>query len=257
MSAGAIEAEGVGFEIDGAVLVDDVDLRVVPGEVLGVVGPNGAGKSTLIRLLAGELRPNRGLVRLDGRAIGEYRPLELARHRAVLPQQTVLQFAFRVLDVVLMGRYPHSEATPVEDAAVVASALDGTDTTHLRDRLYPTLSGGEQTRVSLARVLAQETGTLLLDEPSASLDIRHQELVMGVLRSLAGRGTAVAAVLHDLNLAARHADRVAVMAEGRVVDVGPTAEILRADLLSDVYEHPVAVVPHPRLDCPLVLPLPG
>jgi iron complex transport system ATP-binding protein len=255
MSPGAMRAIGLGFEIDGAVLVDGVDLDILPGEILGIVGPNGAGKSTLIRLLAGELRPTHGEVHVDGTQIGEYRQLELARRRAVLPQQTILQFAFRVLDVVMMGRYPHPEATSGENEAVVADALERSDTTHLRERLFPTLSGGEQTRVSFGRVLAQETGTLLLDEPSASLDIRHQELVMGVIRSLASEGTAVAAVLHDLNLAARHADRVAVMAGGRIVDIGPTAEILRADLLSEVYEHPVAVVPHPRLDCPLVLPL--
>jgi iron complex transport system ATP-binding protein len=257
MSPGSIQAVGVSYRVDGAILVDGVDLSVHSGEVLGIVGPNGAGKSTLLRLLSGDLSPSAGQILLDGHPVTEYRSLELARHRALLPQQTVLQFAFRVLDVVLMGRYPHPEATPAEDAAVVGRVLESSDTTHLTERLYPTLSGGEQTRVSFARVLAQETGTLLLDEPSASLDIRHQELVMTVLRSLAAEGTAVVAVLHDLNLAARHADRVGVMSAGRIVDVGPTTTILRADLLSKVYRHPVEVVAHPHLDCPLVLPLSG
>lgn len=256
MSPGGMRTIGLGYRVDGAVLVEGVDLQVVPGEVLGIVGPNGAGKSTLIRLLSGELQPTAGEVLLDDRPVAEYRPLDLARRRAVLPQQTVLQFAFRVLDVVLMGRYPHPEATPVEDRAAAEAAMERSDTGHLRDRLYPTLSGGEQTRVSFARVLAQETGILLLDEPSASLDIGHQELVMEVLRSLAAEGVAVAAVLHDLNLAARHADRIAVMSNGGIVALGPTADILQADMLSEVYRHPVSVVPHPSLDCPLVLPLP-
>lgn len=255
MSGPTLSARGVGYRVDDAVLVDGVDLDLHSGEVLGIVGPNGAGKSTLIKMLAGETAPSAGEVLLEGRPIGDYRPLDLAKHRALLPQSTVLQFAFRVLDVVMMGRYPHREATPPEDAASVAAAMDKADVAHLEERLFPTLSGGEQARVSFARVLAQETRVVLLDEPSASLDVRHQELVMAVLRSMASEGYAIAAVLHDLNLAARHADRVAVMCEGRLVEVGPTPQVIRSDLLSEVYRHPVAVVPHPQMDCPLVLPL--
>ncbi|MBU1865426.1 MAG: heme ABC transporter ATP-binding protein [Actinobacteria bacterium] len=255
MSPPLLEARRVGYRIGDAVLVDGVDLEVRSGEILGIVGPNGAGKSTLVRMLAGETAPSEGQVLLDGEPIGGYRPHDLAVRRALLPQSTVLQFAFRVLDVVMMGRYPHREATPADDAISVETAMERGDVGHLRERLYPTLSGGEQARVSFARVLAQETPILLLDEPSASLDVRHQELVMAVLRTLTGSGAAVAAVLHDLNLAARHADRVAVMSGGRIVEVGLTAEVLRSDLLSEVYRHPVAVVPHPHLDCPLVLPL--
>ena len=138
---------------------------------------------------------------------------------------------------------------------MVDRVLEAADTAHLRERLFPTLSGGEQTRVSFARVLAQEAGIVLLDEPSASLDIRHQELVMGVLRGLAAEGAGVMAVLHDLNLAARHVDRVGMMAGGRIVEIGPTTEVLRSDLLTDVYGHPVEVVSHPHMVCPLVLPL--
>ena len=138
---------------------------------------------------------------------------------------------------------------------MVASALEETDTGHLAERRYPTLSGGEQTRVSFARVLAQQTPVILLDEPGGALDIKHQELVMATLRGLADAGAAVVAVLHDLNLAARYADRVGLMNRGSLVALAPTQEVLRTELLSEVYEHPVVVVPHPRLDCPLVLPL--
>jgi len=181
----------------------------------------------------------------------------LARRRALLPQHTLLQFAFRALDVVLMGRYPHRDSSAEEDRATADLAMEGTDTTHLATRLYPTLSGGAQTRVSFARVLAQETPVVMLDEPTVSLDLRHQELVMGLLRSLAGEGAAIIVVLHDLNLAARYADRVALMSRGRLAALAPTREVLRAELLSDVYQHPVMVVPHPHLDCPLVLPVGG
>ena len=156
-----------------------------------------------------------------------------------------------------MGRYPHRRSSPAEDLEVARAAMAETDTLHLADRRYPTLSGGEQTRVSFARVLAQRTPVVMLDEPTGSLDIRHQELVMATLRALADQGTAVLAVLHDLNLAARYADRVGVMSRGRMQAVAPTADVLRSDLLTDVYGHPVTVVPHPLLDCPLVLPVNG
>jgi iron complex transport system ATP-binding protein len=255
MTPPLIEARRAGYRVEDAVLVDGVDLEIRSGEVVGIVGPNGAGKTTLLRLLAGDLDPSAGAVLLDGAPVGDFRASDLALRRAVLPQQTVLQFAFRVLDVVMMGRFPHREATPPEDRAAVESAMEAADVSVLAERMYPTLSGGEQSRVSFARVLAQATPVVLLDEPSASLDVRHQELVMSVLRGLAGRGAAVAAVLHDLNLAARHADRIGLMHHGRMVEVGPTASVLRSDLLSEVYGHPVEVVRHPRLDCPLVLPL--
>jgi len=257
MSAPVLAAEGLVLRVEGATLVDGVTLAVAAGEVLGVVGPNGAGKTSLLRLLAGEVAPSAGRVTLGGRPLTSLRPLELARRRALLPQHTLLQFAFRALDVVLMGRYPHRDSSAEEDRATADLAMEGTDTTHLATRLYPTLSGGEQTRVSFARVLAQETPVVMLDEPTVSLDLRHQELVMGLLRSLAGEGAAIIVVLHDLNLAARYADRVALMSRGRLAALAPTREVLRAELLSDVYQHPVMVVPHPHLDCPLVLPVGG
>ncbi|MBN2112636.1 MAG: heme ABC transporter ATP-binding protein [Acidimicrobiia bacterium] len=254
MSAPLLVGEGIGLQVEGAVLLDGVSLEVRAGEVLGVVGPNGAGKTSLLRVLAGETAPTSGRVLLDGRPLARYRPRELARRRALLPQQTLLQFAFRVLDVVLMGRYPHRESSAERDLEAAQGAMAAADVAHLAPRLYPTLSGGEQTRVSFARVLAQETPLVMLDEPTTSLDLRHQELVMGLLRSLADDGAAVVAVLHDLNLAARYADRVALMSRGRLAALAPTREVLRADLLSEVYQHPVVVVPHPQRDCPLVLP---
>ena len=257
MRAPAVEARRVGYRVDGSSLVDGVDLTVRRGEVLGVVGPNGAGKSTLLRLMAGELAPSAGSVLIEGRDASSYRPRDLALLRAVMPQQTVLQFAFRAVEVVLMGRNPHRESSASRDVEVARRVMDLTDTAHLAERSYPTLSGGEQARVSFGRVLAQETPIVMLDEPTGSLDLRHQEVVMGILADLAARGAAVLAVLHDLNLAARYATRVGLMDGGRMVAVGATREVLREDLLSRVYRHRVAVVPHPHEDCVLVLPANG
>ncbi|MBI5157909.1 MAG: heme ABC transporter ATP-binding protein [Acidimicrobiia bacterium] len=250
MSAG-VTGRGLGFEVEGRALLAGVDVDAAPGEVLGILGPNGAGKTTLLRVLSGEWTPTSGTVELLGRPLAAMSSIERARVRAVLPQHTVLAFAFRCLDVVLMGRYA---ATSGDDAAVARRSMATTDSGHLADRTYPTLSGGEQTRVSLARVLAQETPVLFLDEPTASLDLRHQELVMRTLRGLADRGAVVVAALHDLNVAARFADRVALLAEGRLHAIGATATVLTGPIVEAVYGQRVTVVPHPVLGSPLILP---
>jgi len=254
MSA-VLQARRLTMTIDGAVLVREVDLSLEPGEVLGVVGPNGAGKSTLLRMLSGEQPPTAGEVLIDGEPLAGFRAERLALRRAVLPQHTVLQFAFKALDVVLMGRYPHRRSSREHDREVADAAMAETDTTHLSDRTFPTLSGGEQSRVAMARVLSQEAPIVMLDEPTGSLDLRHQELVMSTLRGLASEGAAVLAILHDLNLAARYADRVALMSNGTIRAAAPTGEVMKADLLSEVYAHPIGVVPHPHFDCPLIFPL--
>jgi len=246
------EAVGLGYEIGGTTLLRGIDVAVAPGDLLGIIGPNGAGKTTLLELLAGELTPTSGRVEVDGRDIAESTLGELSLARAVLPQRHLLQFAFRCLDVVMMGRYPH-EGSEAKDREVTERVMVETDITHLADRLYPTLSGGEQTRVSFGRVLAQDTPLLLLDEPTGSLDLRHQELVMGTLRSLAVSGVAVVAVLHDINLAARFASRIMILDDGAVRAIGTPSEVLRPDLLASVYGIDVTVVRHPEVDCPLIL----
>jgi len=250
MSTGVV-GSGLSYSIDDRTLLSGIDISAHPGEILVVSGPNGAGKTTLLRLLSGEWKPTGGSVVIAGRPLAEVRPRELARLRAVLPQQTILAFAFRCLDVVLMGRYAVESG---DDLDAAHRAMQTTGSTHLRDRTYPKLSGGEQARVNLARVLAQETPVLFLDEPTAGLDLRHQELVMHTLRGLAGSGAVVVAVLHDLNIAARFADRVALLSEGRLYAVDATAEILTKPVIEHVYSQRVEVVPHPVLGCPLILP---
>ncbi|HVL27959.1 MAG TPA: heme ABC transporter ATP-binding protein [Acidimicrobiales bacterium] len=248
-----LECRDAGYRAGRRWLVSQVSLTVEAGEVLAVAGPNGAGKSTLLGLLAGDLRPSAGAVVLRGRDLSRYRAPELARIRAVLPQASLLQFAFTGRQVVELGRAPWCKDRSADDEKAVAAAMAATEVAALADRSYPSLSGGEASRVCLARVLAQETAVVLLDEPTASLDLRHQELTMTVARGLAARGGAVVAVLHDLNLAAAHADRVAVMDGGRLAAIGAPVDVLTDELLSDVYGHPVAVVTHPRRGCPLVL----
>ncbi len=248
-----LEGRGLGYRAAGRWLVADVSIAVEAGEVLALVGPNGAGKSTLLALLAGDLRPAAGEVTLDGRPLGSIRSAELARLRAVLPQASVVQFAFTARQVVGLGRAPWARQPGGDDAAAVDAAMAAAGVAHLAGRSYLTLSGGEAARVALARVLAQDAPVVLLDEPTASLDLRHQEAAMAVARGLADAGRAVMVVLHDLNLAAAHTDRMGLMDGGRLVACGPPGDVLRAELLSPLYGIPVAVVPHPRRTCPLVV----
>ena len=277
----------VRVRIGDAVLLDGVDLSVRSGEVLVLVGPNGAGKSTLLSVLSGDRTPDDGEARwsgpLDaptapgtaspsprtsgpsaprpatsdrsGSPLHEVRAAELARLRAVLLQDNQVSFPFRVVDVVRMGRAPWArDSTPGQDDAVVARSLRAADVDHLAARRYPTLSGGERARTSFARVLAQDTGLLLLDEPTAALDVRHTEQVLLQARRIADAGGAVVVVLHDLALAAAWADRVVVLDDGRVAGAGRPADVLTDDLLSRVYRHPVDVLTHPVTGGLLVLP---
>ncbi|HET8523441.1 MAG TPA: heme ABC transporter ATP-binding protein [Thermomicrobiales bacterium] len=248
----SLRAEGVGVLIGGRWLLREADLSVSPGEVVALVGPNGAGKSTLLRALAGDVSLASGRVLIDDRPVESYRPHDLALRRAVLPQQTIVQFAFTVREIVEMGRGPRRGQ---HDEAVVAAALTKTETDHLADRPYPFLSGGEQARVTLARVLAQETPIVLLDEPTAALDLRHQQLVMRLARAIAAAGGIVVVVLHDLNLAASYANRIALLGDGRLIAEGAPWETLTGPLLSELFRCPITVTPHPVSGCPLVLPL--
>ncbi|MFF3556813.1 heme ABC transporter ATP-binding protein [Streptomyces tsukubensis] len=249
------EARGVRIRLGGREVLAGADLTARSGEVLALVGPNGAGKSTLFAALAADLAPDAGTVLVADRPAGSWTPRELALHRAVLPQSSALSFPFPVADVVAMGRAPWAgTAREDEDEAAVAEALRATETEAFADRPFSDLSGGERARVALARVLAQRTALLLLDEPTAALDLRHQELVLRICRDRAAAGDAVVVVLHDLGLAAAYADRIAILSGGRIEVAGPPGEVLDAGLLTRVYRQPVEVFPHPRTGVPVVLP---
>lgn len=248
-----LRVDRVGIQASGRWLVRDVSFELERGEVLAILGPNGAGKSTLLAALAGDSTPAEGEILLDNRPLRLFKPLELARWRAVLPQQTVVQFSFTAREIVEMGR---AAVDPdAVDRVVVDRVLQETDAFDLQHRVFPTLSVGEQSRVSLARVLAQETPILLLDEPTAALDLRHQQLVMELARDLASRGAALVVILHDLNLASAYADRILMLREGRTAALGSPREILTEPLLSDIFACHVSVIPHPDTGLPLVLPM--
>jgi iron complex transport system ATP-binding protein len=249
-----ISARDVSVTIDGHAILSDVSIDIVAGEVLALVGPNGAGKSTLLSVLGGDVRAGSGVVLVDGRDIRSYRHLELARLRSVLTQENQVSFPFTVAEVVAMGRSPWARtASADDDELAIAEALEAADVRHLVDRRYTSLSGGEKARVSLARVLAQRAGTVFLDEPTAALDLRHQEEVMACARTLAAAGVAVVVVLHDLSLAAAYADRVALIARGSLRAVGTPAEVITADIVEEVYGLPVQILQ--QSGRPIVLPV--
>jgi iron complex transport system ATP-binding protein len=251
-------------------IVDGISLTVRAGELLFVLGENGAGKSTLLRLLAGDIAPDRGSIALHGRPLSTWSALAQARERAVLPQQTSLAFAFTALEVVLLGRSPHDGGRPgTRDRAIAREALRRTDALQFADRAFPTLSGGERARVMLARVFAQvmrddeapaeaRPRALLLDEPSVALDIAHQHAAFGAIRRLADEeGVAVVAVLHDLNLAAAFADRVALLKSGRLLAIGSVDDTLTEAALTECFSVRIGRVRHPLRDVPLLVALPN
>lgn len=255
MSTERIAARDVSFKAGEATLLDGVDVSVSSGEFVVVAGPNGAGKTTLLRILAGEIQPSGGAVLLNGRHIDQIKPIDQARARAVLPQQARVEFGFRAREIVAMGRSPwRGRPESDDDDAVIDRCCAEVDGSHLADRVFLTLSGGEMSRITLARVLAQSTPVLLLDEPTAALDLRHQEMVLDAARARVADGGCVVAVLHDLNAAAAHADRIVLLRNGRVVIDGPPRDVLRADLLSEIYEHPIDVFEVPGRSAPIVVP---
>ncbi|QYH34700.1 heme ABC transporter ATP-binding protein [Salinibacterium sp. M195] len=248
-----ISARNIAVRLDSRAILTDVSLDVHEGEVLALVGPNGAGKSTLLSVLSGDRKPDSGTVTIDGRDVGGIRHAELARLRAVLTQENSVSFPFRVSEVVAMGRSPWARLVESrDDVAVVNEALDVTDVAHLGERRYTTLSGGEKARVSLARVLAQRTPVVFLDEPTAALDLRHQEDVMRVARSMAEDGRAVVVVLHDLSLAGAYSDRLALIAHGKLDAIGTPSEVLTAARVERVYG--LAVDLHDVGGHPVVVP---
>lgn len=250
------EVRKLRVELGGRTVLHDVDLEVRTGEVLALVGPNGAGKSTLLGALAGDVAASSGDVLLDGAPLASWSPVQLARRRAVLTQSYDLSFPFAVRAVVAMGRAPWAR-TPAEadDDAVVDAMLRRTETARFARRGFAALSGGERARVALARVLAQQAPLVMLDEPTAALDIRYQESVLRTAAERAYAGDAVVVVLHDLALAAAYADRVAVLRGGRIAACGPPEEVLTGDLLTRVYRHRIEVIRHPRTGGLLITPL--
>lgn len=251
-----VEALTLGY--DRRVVSHDLDLAVPDGSFTVIVGANGCGKSTLLRGLARLLSPSRGAVHLDGRAISSYSSKEVARRLGLLPQGQVAPDGITVVDLVSRGRFPHQSLLrqwSAADEAAVTRALDATGSADLADRLVDELSGGQRQRVWLAMALAQETSILLLDEPTAYLDIAHQVEVLELCRHLReDRGYTLVAVLHDLNLACRYASHLVAMKDGRIVAEGDPATVVTEDLVREVYDLDCRIVPCPESATPLVIP---
>ena len=253
-----IELDSVGVELGETPVLEDVSLDVPEGAFLALVGPNGAGKTTLLRTCNGIVSPTAGQVRVDGHDVTSSSPRDVGRLVATVPQTTRVAFEFDVRDVVAMGRTPHRgrfETADDDDRTAVESALERTDTARFADRPIDELSGGERQRVVLARALAQETPVLLLDEPTASLDINHLVRTLALARELATAGRTVVAAIHDLDLAARFCDRIALLSDGSILADGPPEAVLTAERLESAFGVRTAVGTNPVTGTPAVTPL--
>lgn len=253
-----LEVESLRVAYDGRPVLRDISFRVQAGEILGVIGPNGAGKTTLIRALSGVLNPTAGTVRVAGQDIMALKPLERARRVAVVPQARNLPPAFTGWELVGLGRTPHLNwlgQMSLRDEQRVRQALERAHALDLADRRLDELSGGEQQRLLLARAMAQDAPLLLLDEPTAHLDLQHQVSLLDQVSTLAHReNLGVVAALHDLNLVSRYADRVVLLADGELRALGTPGDVLRTDLLEQVYQLPLQVLHNPASGRQVILP---
>lgn len=246
--------ENIVYQVGPKKILTHISSHIDPGRMTAIVGPNGAGKSTLLNILAGELTPTIGEVRVNDTPLNDWSALDLARMRAVLPQRFDLSFDFTVHEVVRMGRMPHDNplAAPL-NSEVCEDALRQVGMLELADRLYPTLSGGEQQRVQLARVLAQiwplekdETPRyLLLDEPTSNLDLHQQHTVLTIAKSWVAQHVGTLVVLHDLNLAIQYADATILMDQGTIIAAGNTLEVLTADCIKQIFHVQATFVNNP------------
>lgn len=257
MGLGA-RVEGISFAYDGTPLFSGLTVAIAPGEMAGLIGANGSGKTTLLKLISGVLRPGAGRVTAGGREVAAIPPTERARRLAVVPQESRLIFDFTVLEVVLMGRAARLGLLGVEgreDLEAARRALEWAGILHLAGRPVGRLSGGERQLAFVARALAQEPGLLLLDEPTAYLDIRHRLEIYRILHQLnRDEGLTVLTTSHDINLAARYCPRLILLKEGRVVADGPTEEVFREEILTQVYDTPLRVLRDPESGSSLALP---
>ncbi|WP_031528507.1 heme ABC transporter ATP-binding protein [Dyadobacter crusticola] len=254
-----MEINQVGFEVRGRRLLHNVSFSVNPGEFWAIIGANGAGKSTLIKLLSAELTPGSGTVLFRGKELRKYKLRELARKRAVLTQHNSIALSFTVQEIVLMGRYPFYDSQPAQrDLAIVDLCLQKVGIAHLKSRLYPTLSGGEQQRVQVSRALAQiwevDNGLLLLDEPTTGMDLLHQFETFQLAKKMTAKGFAVVAVIHDLNQALQYADKVLMLKNGESFAIGPPAEVLNEKYIKAAFGLPVQLVKSENLQFPIIVP---
>ncbi len=254
-----IRASQLQAAYDGEPVIRDVSFEVRRGQFVGLAGPNGSGKSTLIRLVSKALHPQKGRVLIDNQPLDQISREQLARRMAVVRQEGRLDFEFTVREVVMLGRIPHLKRFQGEgpqDACIVDESLRQTDLTDLSGRLVTEISGGERQRVAIARALAQQPEILLLDEPTAHLDLRHQVALLTLFRKLSrDQGLTILAVLHDLNLAAQFCERLMLIKEGQILHSGPPQGVLDTATVREIYGVEAAVSRHPVSGAPCVYPV--
>lgn len=253
------QALSLSLRVRDRLILNNVDITIRPGKFTAVVGPNGAGKSSLLKMLAYEQRADDGEVSVNGREISTYTSKELSLVRAVLPQSTIVQFAFSVMQIVMLGRHAHRTLRS-ENERIVEEVMALTGIEAFRDRNYMTLSGGEKQRVQLARVLAQvwdETvypRYILLDEPTSSLDIAQQQQILGLARQVCERNIGVMAIVHDLNQAAQFADHLYFLKDGKIVASGGAQEVFTKTNIEETFCCRVNVYHDPCNNCPYIIP---
>ena len=258
-----IRAKGITFKIAGGQkIIDNISFNVLPGKLTSIIGKNGAGKSTALKALCGDISLNDGQILFEDIVLSNVKIGTLASKRAVVYQKSNLEFSFSVLEVVALGRSPFSGIfNSKQDDVIVKQCLEKVDAYHLADHDYTTLSGGEQQRVQFARALAQIWDTvqenkpsyLLLDEPLASLDVAHQHELMLILKQLCLKNVGVLIVIHDLNLAAQYSDTVLIMKDGKIGYSGSPDKVFTESIISESFDYPVNIIPHPRMQCPLII----
>ena len=254
-------AEHISYKIKKKAILQDCSLVVSPGRFTAVAGPNGAGKTSLLRIMSHEITKHSGNVLLNGMNVTDMRHKELSEQRAVLPQHTTVNFPFTIEQIVEIGRYPH-RTTRTENEKIIDEVMLCTNVYHLKGRLYQSLSGGEQQRVQMARVMAQiwdereQARFLLLDEPTSSLDLAQQHSLLELIRDLCRRNIGVLSIIHDLNLAAQYADEVIFLKEGKTTAYGSVSNVMTKEIIEETFGHPVNVRYDERTDRPVIYPLP-
>lgn len=257
-----ITANSISVNIDGKALVRNVSMDLEPGKLSVILGKNGAGKSTFFKALTGDIKPSSGEIRVEGNKLDAIPPLKLARKRAVMMQNLHLAFSFTVIEVVMIGRSPHTRGFETDrDRDIAIECMKQAGVEHLMDRIFPTLSGGEKQRVQFARMLAQlwdriedrRPCYLMLDEPLSSLDLSHQHSMMHLVKTLSRKNVAVLMILHDLNLAAQYADEINVMKDGSSFALGSPDDVFKSEVIEIAFDHPVHIMKHPYRQCPLII----
>lgn len=255
-----IEVKNLSYTVGSKKILHDISLKATPGQLLAIIGPNGAGKSTLLKLLCKEIKSPKGTIFIHQKDIRDYTFKELALSRSVLSQSNEVSINFKVEEMVMMGRYPHFDAHPTkQDIEIVSEVLHNMGISHLRDRYYYSLSGGEQQRVQLARVLAQiyqhPKGILFLDEPINGLDIQYQQIILEKARQMANKNFTIVCILHDINFAARYADKILILKEGRYMDYGDPNVIITEEILFKTYNTKVKIIHNQELGYPIIVPI--